>query len=199
MSGSRLGDYHRSKQNPAVLDQLITSPTPQNLYKSSPAIQPSSERFNIFSLPQNTTTGFSPLSRRIQTPFRLSPFQTTRRSASPFGTGLVSMAVRGRLRESQTSGVSPVMVHLPSTSLSVSRGSERDGLQSSEEAPVNPCNREVVISALKAKRKRWACQVANDDPNGDNVVENAESQPAAKRSRYGEKLFRITKLFVFCF
>ena len=74
------------------------------------------------------------------------------------------------------------MVHLPGSSSTSLNESDKDTApvapQSSGGNEVDPCDREVVISALKQKRKRWVCQAADD------VTGNTESQPAAKRSRY---------------
>ena len=180
--GARLGEYHRSRQNPAVLDQFISSQSPQSLYKNSPTVRSTSERFNLFPSPatHSIMTGVSPLSRRTHTPFRRSPFHSSA-TPSPFSTGLVGMAVRSRLRNSETQGISPVMVHLPGTSsIALSESAKETTSQSiSGGEEVNPCDRDVVISALKQKRKRWVCHT------GDDVIGNAESsQPAAKRSRY---------------
>ena len=181
---SRLGEYHRAKQSPAVLDQFFSpSAVSSNVYKSSPAMQTNSGRFSMFSSHQGSTVPSLSPSRRPQTPLRpsLHPGRLTDQRVSPFGTSLVSLAVRGRLRETQSLGVSPVIVHLSNPS-----DSSRSGLtnpnsyttqktQGQGDNQVDPCDKDVVISALKQKRKRWACH--NDDIT-------AESQPAAKRSRY---------------
>ena len=97
------------------------------------------------------------------------------------------MAVRSRLRHSESPGISPVMVHIPgAASTGVNRDNEgasaRGSSQLSEGNEADPCDREVVMSALKQKRKRWACH------SGDDVVGNAaeSAQPAAKRSRYDQ-------------
>ena len=181
VSGNRLGEYHRSKQNPAVLDHYLspntTSQLSGSLYKNSPTVHANSDRFSLFPSPHGTT-GFPP-SRRVQTPLRSSLFHSRGHGVSPFGTSLVSMAVRGRLRQSQSTGVSPVIVQLSNSSSPSQTGltGRDEGTQQQGDTLHDPCNKDVVISALKQKRKRWACQ-------GEDVTGNTDSQPAAKRSRY---------------
>ena len=85
------------------------------------------------------------------------------------------MAVRGR--RSHSSELSPVMVHL-SSPLTSAAGEPSDEVSASEKTTVDPCNKEVIISALK-KRKRWTGQ----GRDVDSASGSAESQPAAKRSR----------------
>lgn len=184
---SRLGEYHRSKQSPAVLDQFFSPPTTLShpshaLYKGSPTVNINSERFNVFSpLSEGTALALSP-SRRARTPLQSSffPRRLSDQRASSFGSSLVNLAVRGRLRQSHSAAVSPVIVQLstpstPSGSGGTSEVSQR--IQSQGENQPDPCNKEVVISALKQKRKRWACP-------SDDITTTMESQPAAKRSRY---------------
>lgn len=189
-SSNRLVDYHRSKQNPAVLDQYLSpnntsSQLSNSLYKNSPTVHANSNRF---TQSPHLITGFPPIStRHVQTPLRSSLFHTGLspggRGVPPFGTSLVSMAVRGRLRQSQSAGVSPVIVQLSSssnlsqTSLTTSRGD--NSMQQDQEGgnQPDPCSKDTVISALKQKRKRWAC-------HSDDIIGNTDTQPAAKRSRY---------------
>lgn len=178
---SRLGEYHRSKQSPSVLDQFLSPPTTlsrpsHTLYKSSPTLNINLERFNSRS--GGTGVLLSP-SRRARTPLQapLLPARLSDQRPSPFGPSLVNLAVRGRLRQSQSAAVSPVVVQLssPSTSSGSSEVSQR--IHNQGENRPDPCDKEVVISALKQKRKRWACP-------SDDITTAMDSQPAAKRSRY---------------
>lgn len=175
LSTSRMGEYHRAKQNPAVLDQFYSSPSQthlaRNLYKTTPTPLSNSDRFGV--PPGRQGSGFAPL-RRAQTPIQGSLFKGHLQThhSSPPGTSLVSLAVRGRLRQTESLPVSPVIVQLsnPTEAGSTSRDSNAPAGTPS----LDPCNKEVVISALKQKRKRWAC------PSEDGPT---DSQPAAKRSR----------------
>lgn len=184
---SRLGEYHRSKQSPTVLDQFFSTPTTlsqpsQTLYKSSPAVNRNSERFNVLSSrPGGTSLPFSP-SRRAQTPLRssLQPGRLSDQRTSPFGPSLVNLAIRGRLRQSHSAAVSPVIVQLstpPNSSASGLTSEASQRIQDQEGNRLDPCNKDVVISALKQKRKRWVCP-------SDDITTAIDSQPAAKRSRY---------------
>ena len=182
---SRLGDYHRAKQNPAVLDRLCSIPTHSrlSLYKTSPTPQTAnSERFSLFPLRQDGGGSVLPPLRRAQTPLQ-SPLQFSGYQTSPLHTSLVSLAMRGRLRQTESLPVSPVIVQLsspagPSPSGTISHSGELShSAQSQGEKRLDPCNRDVVMSALKQKRKRWAC--ASDD----STVTQDSQQPAAKKSR----------------
>lgn len=183
-ASSRLGEYHRAKQNPAVLDQFFSPPTvsrvSQSLYKSSPAVPAISERFNVLSSrPGGSSVPLSP-SHRAQTPRQSSmlPGRLPDR-VSPFGTSLVGLAIRSRLRQTESRAVSPVIVQLsnPSSPSGLTSSNLPQSIQGQGENQLDPCNKDVVISALKQKRKRWAC-------HSDDVTTTAEAQPAAKRSRY---------------
>ena len=117
------------------------------------------------------------------------------------------MAVRSRLCRSEGPDISPVMVHIPGAS-STGVNMDDKGASASSSSPTSggneadPCDREVVISALKQKRKRWACH------SGDDVVGIAaeSAQPAAKRTRYDQSssfyfslhkiYFNLTKLCI---
>lgn len=185
--GSRLGEYHRSKQSPAVLDQFFSPPTTlshpsHTLYKSSPTVNINSERFNVFSpRSEGPAVPLSP-SRRARTPLQSSllPRRLSDQRASSFGPSLVNLAVRGRLRQSHSAAVSPVIVQLSSPSTPSGSGGTSELSQRTQgqgENQPDPCNKEVVISALKQKRKRWACPT-------DDTTTTVESQPAAKKPRY---------------
>lgn len=177
---SRMGEYHRAKQNPAVLDQFYSSPSQtrlaRNLYKTTPTPLSNSDRFGL--PPGRQGSGLAPL-RRAQTPVQGSLLKGRLQTyhSSPPGTSLVSLAVRGRLRQTESLPVSPVIVQLSNpTDAGNTSFSGRDSSAPAGAPSLDPCNKEVVISALKQKRKRWAC-TSEDGPTG------IDSQPAAKRSR----------------
>ena len=141
--GNRLGDYHMSKQNPAVIDQLYSPRDHKNdLYKTA------SPLFNGLNHSNGSRSGRT----QIQTFLRQT---LNRRNSLPgsTGTSLVHLALQGRQRRYDSVPVSPVIVRLSGSGLSGSKGAELGKLDE-EETAVNPCDKDVVVSALR--QKRWA-------------------------------------------
>ena len=143
--GNRLGDYHMSKQNPAVIDQLY-SPHKSSLYKTA------SPLFNGLSH-SGHLNGNRGGRTQIQTFLRQT---LNRRNSLPgggTGTSLVHLAIQGRQRKYDSVPVSPVIVRLSGSSLTGSNKGAELGSLDEEEATVNPCDKDVVVSALR--QKRW--------------------------------------------
>lgn len=164
--GNRLGDYHMSKQNPAVIDQLYSPRDHKNdLYKTA------SPLFNGLNHSNGSRSGRT----QIQTFLRQT---LNRRNSLPgsTGTSLVHLALQGRQRRYDSVPVSPVIVRLSGSGLSGSKGAELGKLDE-EETAVNPCDKDVVVSALRQKRKRWPTSYDDNSPASDIF-------PSAKRTRY---------------
>ena len=155
---NRLGEYHMSKQNPAVLDRMYSSPSsPQKeqLYKTVSPLVNHTARLN----------GSGIVLRNCRSPLHTSLLKQTlgrvRRNPLP---GLVHMAVHGSQRRYDSVGVSPVIVKLSSPDsrestnrnessgeLSLEASSWQNDERTSMAAP-NPCDKTTVLSALKQKR-----------------------------------------------
>ena len=137
-----------SKQNPAVIDQLY-SPSPassshkNNLYKTA------SPLFNGLNHSRHLNGNRSGRTQ-VQSFLRQT---LNRRNSLPGGTGtsLVHLAIQGRQRKYDSVPVSPVIVRLSGSSLDEGKGMELGRLEE-EETAVNPCDKDVVISALRQKR-----------------------------------------------
>ena len=158
---NRLGEYHMSKQNPAVLDRMYSSPSsPQKeqLYKTVSPLVNHTARLN----------GSGIALRNCRSPLHTSLLKQTlgrvRRNSLPGQSSLVHMAVHGSQRHYDSVGVSPVIVKLssPDGRESTNRGRSSGGLSleasswKNDErmlmAAPNPCDKTVVLSALKQKR-----------------------------------------------
>ena len=136
----RPGDYHMAKQNPAILDHLH-SPRPSSvkdplIYKSPTYVPPPPTHYTRSPLVHNTSL--------------LQHTINGRRSAQPTGTSLVQLAVRGSQRNSENVLASPVIVRLSGTG-SALRPRDREEQQ---QTVANPCDKDVIMSALKQKRYR---------------------------------------------
>lgn len=155
---NRLGEYHMSKQNPAVLDRMYSSPSsPQKeqLYKTVSPLVNHTARLN----------GSGIVLRNCRSPLHTSLLKQTlgrvRRNSLPSQSSLVHMAVHGSQRHYDSVGVSPVIVKLSSPEptnrsrssgrLSLEASSWQNGERTSMAAP-NPCDKTTVLSALKQKR-----------------------------------------------
>ena len=154
---NRLGEYHMSKQNPAVLDRMYSSPSsPQKeqLYKTVSPLVNHTARLN----------GSGIVLRSCRSPLQTSLLRQTlgkvRRNSLPSQSSLVHMAVHGSQRHYDSVGVSPVIVKLSSPEPINSRSSRGLGLEASSwqngertsMAAPNPCDKTTVLSALKQKR-----------------------------------------------
>lgn len=151
-----------SKQNPAVLDRMYSSPSSphkEQLYKTVSPFVNHNARLN----------GSGIVSRSCRSPLHASLLKQTlgrvRRNTLPGQSSLVHMAVHGSQRHYDSVGVSPVIVKLsspdnkePTDRGRLSRGliteasSWENGERMSNAAP-NPCDKTVILSALK--QKRW--------------------------------------------
>ena len=151
-----------SKQNPAILDRMYSSPSsPQKeqLYKTVSPFVNHTARLN----------GSGIVSRNCRSPLHASLLRQTlgrvHRNSLPGQSSLVHMAVHGSQRHYDSVGVSPVIVKLsspdnkePTDRSGLSRGltteasSWQNGERMSTAAP-NPCDKTVILSALK--QKRW--------------------------------------------
>lgn len=161
---SRVGDYHMSRQNPNVLDQMYSS---NHSTQESNGVYVLGSRDSPYSpvaqVNGHHTLGMSPRARGVSQVSFLRQMLNSRRarSASP---GLVQLANRktlgrpGRLLRNGLVGGSPVTVKLAG----VKKGAEeeRGKLQPSRVlnggeqklGVPNPCDKEAVLSALRQKR-----------------------------------------------
>ena len=145
-----------SKQNPAVLDQMYSSsssPQKDHLYKAVTPLISRTTRLN----------GSGILVGNDSTPAHTSLLKQTlgkiHRNSLPGHSSLVQLAVRGTQRQYDSIGISPVIIKLSgpeSTTgggLEPELGMETNLWQNDVRAPVaNPCDKNVVLSALKQKR-----------------------------------------------
>ena len=134
-----------SKQNPAVLDFLYSSPSSTQSYKAA------SPLFNY-----SYTNGFPVASRNGRTPLHTSLLRQTlsnnkRRNSLPrTGSSLVHLAAQRKHRNYDSVPVSPVIVRLsgPASTVEDTTSAHKD---ENGKVKVNPCDKNVVISALKKR------------------------------------------------
>ena len=144
-----------SKQNPAVIDQMYSSsasPQKDQLYKTVTPLMSRNTRLN----------GSGILVRNDSTPGHTSLLKQTlgkiHQNSLPGHSSLVQLAVRGSQRQYDSIGVSPVIIKLsgpePTTreGLNPDLGMETSSWQNDRREVVNPCDKNVVLSALKQKR-----------------------------------------------
>lgn len=171
LSKNRLADYHMSKQNPDVLDRMYSSsfhssPGNDHCPLNSRSFTPPGMKLSVNG---HTGRNTSILKRAPPTPTQMSLLKQAlkaNRGQSSFGTtgsSLVQLATRKRLwGVSGSPTVSPVVVRL-------SRGANThvgdDGIYKEpamsngttksvgrEEGLGNPCDKDVVLSALRKRR-----------------------------------------------
>ena len=167
---NRLADYHMSKQNPDVLDRMYSSSlpsSPMNGYRplNNNTFTPSVHHNR--SINSHSGMGLSFQNRVTHTPVQMSLLRQTMKSArgqGSFGLGhtsLVQLATqKGSLRMNGSPTISPVVVRLSRKSEPPSEGrgdSESMSLfngdgSSMENGLGNPCDKDVVLSALRRRR-----------------------------------------------
>lgn len=167
---NRLADYHMSKQNPDVLDRMYSSlpSSPVNGYRPlnnhtfTPPVHHNS------SINSHSGMGLSFQNRATHTPVQMSLLRQTlkaNRGQGSFGlsqTSLVQLATqKGSLRINGSPAISPVVVRLSRGSeLPVERQgdsestalSDGDATSPREGGLGNPCDKDVVLSALRRRR-----------------------------------------------
>eukprot|EP00731_Ephydatia_muelleri_P015342 Em0008g1062a len=150
----RPGEYHMTKQNPAILDHLHSprqaSVKDPLIYKSPTYFPPPPTQYTRSPLVHNTSL--------------LQHAINSHRNSQPVGTSLVQLAVRGSKRNGENGLASPMIVRLSGAGSALRpRGGEEE-----EEHPVaNPCDKDVIMSALKQRRKRKAALSSTPDNHCD--------------------------------
>lgn len=169
---SRVGEYHMSRQNPDILDQMYLSPSTANSTRFLGA-----GRGGIYTLGNRDRTTYmlgrvnghrspaiSPRLGSVGAPAQLSYLRqilNSRRSQSVSPSSLVQLATRkgvgrtGRLLKNGVGG-SPVIVRLAGAN----RSEKKEEVQQaqvvnrseSNNKAVDPCDKEVVLSALRQRR-----------------------------------------------
>ena len=162
---NRLGDYHMSRQDPAVLDRIYagsnsapSSPTHAlrntHLYKAPPSFLNHTTHSN--RLGAIVAGSYSRNSRpSLPTSLLRQTLSNSGRSSLPASSSIVNMAVHQG--SNRPRGYSPVIVRRSRPAGTMGENEGRVGGEREEEPMVafNPCDRDVVISALK--QKRYTC------------------------------------------
>ncbi len=162
---SRVREYHMSRQNPDIIDRLYS---PSNKDESRNGHIETNTRNNRISSPAaspfsighgrpatgGTSSGGTPSQTTLLRQM-LNSRKSQSRSPVPGGGSLVQMATRrgafgkaGRLL--RNGGVSPVIVKL--AGVKNAEESKVEILNGEDQRPNNPCDKDVVLSALRQRR-----------------------------------------------
>lgn len=190
----RLGDYHMSRQNPAVLDHMyIGEPSPRKDfigYKRplTPTLEPN-------RLPMSPNGSF-PLTRAgrqhslVMTSLVKQTLNNNGRSPLSNRSSLVQLAARGSPLHTNTSHVSPVIVKLSEPEKKNSKvRSPPSSHGDSMNIPFDPCDKNVVVSALKQKRKRWLSSVTVSPTGDKSPLYN--NLPSSKKQRTTQDVYNL--------